>query len=163
MRLKRAPTGGFFTEEMRLVLFISLFFLNIALSFGQTSKPCYSKIYEIADTLPVLVSSLDKVLEAIKNEIVIPDSLKNREGVILIKYVVNCQGHAVNLRTIKLADYDGKIIRNNFEYLTPNIYTILKRELLWRPARQAGKAIDFLHIFSIKFNNGEISINTTGS
>jgi hypothetical protein len=148
---------------MRLLTILILSLITATWTFGQTNKPCYDKIYEMADTLPVLVGSLDKVLLAIKNEVIIPDSLQNQTGHILIKYVVNCNGDVVSLRKIKLADSDGKLILNKFEYLTAEIISVLRQELKWVPAIHGGKAVDFLHIFSITFTDGRISINTTGS
>lgn len=124
---------------------------------------CYDKIYQVTDTLPTLISSTDKLLEIIKREITLPDSLKSHTGQIFIKYTINCHGEIVNLRTIKTADSDGKPVINEFEFLSGQIIKILRTELKWKPARHGGKTVDFLQVFRIDFNNGLINIKVTAT
>jgi len=143
---------------MRLTTILLLLGLPL-LTQGQSNKACYQKIYQVTDTLPTLISSTDKLFETIKKEIKVPDSLRDRTGLIFIKYVINCHGETVNLRAIKTADSDGKPIINEFEFLSGQIIKILRRELKWAPAHQGGKAVDFYQIFRINFNQGQITIS----
>jgi hypothetical protein len=143
---------------MRLITILFLLIVPYNLILGQSNKACYSKIYQVTDTLPKLLSAKEDILEIMKQEIVVPDSLKNSKGFIFIKYVINCNGDIVNLRVVKTADSDGNLMNNEFEFLAPNVINILKKELRWTPARNGGKTVDFLQIFSISFDRGSISI-----
>lgn len=132
-------------------------------TIGQTNKQCYEKVYQVTDTLPQLISKTEDILKFIKDEITIPDSLKNHSGFLFIKYVINCNGDIVNLRVIKTADSDGILIKNDFEFLSTQLFKILKKELKWSPARQGGKTVDFFQVCSITFDKGEISIKLTAT
>ncbi len=52
---------------------------------------------------------------------------------------------------------------NNFEYLAQTVIPILKRELKWTPARERGRTVDFLQIFSISFKKGVINIKASAN
>ena len=146
-------------------LFVTLSFLILATTAAssQNNKPCYERIYQVTDTLPKINSSVETILQHIKQEIQLPDSLLTRDGFIFIKYVINCHGDAVSLRVIKTADSDGVLAINNFEYLAKTIIPILKRELKWIPAWEGGRTVDFLQIFSISFKKGVISIKVNAN
>lgn len=148
---------------MRLTTILFLLIGVFNLTLGQSNKACYGKIYQVTDTLPKLLSSTENILEIMKKEIVLPDSLKNRKGQIFIKYVINCMGDIVNLRVVKTADSDGNLIINEFEFLATKVINILKQELRWTPARNGGKTVDFLQIFSIGFDRGAINIQVTAT
>jgi len=147
---------------MRIVIIILLTVISLSV-LGQANKQCYEKVYKVTDTLPKLISKPEDVLRILKNEIVIPDSLKNRWGHLIIMYVINCNGDLVNLRTAKTADSDGNIEKNEFGFLSSEIFKIVKREIKWIPARHGGKTVDFLQIFSITFDKGEIRISLTAT
>jgi hypothetical protein len=147
---------------MRYIVTSILVMLSFPL-FAQSGRPCYKKIYQITDTIPKLITSADKLLRIIASEIQIPDSLVNRKGHLMIKYVINCSGESVDLKVIVVHDYDGSPIKNDFEILARQIIPILRRELKWIPARHKGKNVDFLQILSIVFENGGISIRVTAT
>lgn len=148
---------------MKLTTILLLLTGAFNLTFSQSNKACYSKIYQVTDTLPKLLSAKEDILKIMKQEIVVPDSLKNSTGFIFIKYVINCNGDIVNLRVVKTADSDGNLMTNEFEFLASNVINILKKELRWTPARNGGKTVDFLQIFSIRFDRGSISIMLTAT
>jgi hypothetical protein len=148
---------------MRIFAALLLIFNPISFTYGQSTRPCYEKVYQVSDTLPILLSQKENILKVIKTQIVIPDSLKNHKGHLLIKYVINCTGDVVNLKVVRTADSDGNLFENKFAFLSPQIIRILREELKWRPARQGGKAVDFLQICSITFDKGEIYISLTAS
>jgi hypothetical protein len=146
---------------MRLLNILFLVFATFTLVQGQNNKPCYDKTYGVADTLPTLVSSPEMILEIIKNEISLPDSLQDSTGQIFISYVINCNGDVVKLRLIQTADSEGKLFVNHFEFLAPKVIKILKQELKWKPAWQGGKPVDFRQIFVIRFEKGSMGIRVT--
>jgi hypothetical protein len=130
--------------------------------FGQNDKPC-GKVYQIADTLPLLISSTDHLVEVITSKIEIPDSLKLRKGSVLLKYIINCRGESVGFKVITVHDSDGNSIKNDFAILDSQIIPVLRKELRWIPARQNGKDVDFFQILSISFNSGKIAIKVTAT
>jgi hypothetical protein len=148
---------------MRFTIILLLIVSATHLTWGQTNKACYNKIYQSTDTLPILISSVKHIEDRIKRQIKIPDSLLNETGQTFIKYVINCRGEIVNLRSIKTADSDGNILVNKFEFLSDQLIKILKEELKWHPAVHGGETVDFLQIFSIGFRKGEMNIQLTGS
>jgi len=84
------------------------------------------------------------------------------KGHVMIKLIVNCKGRLANPKVIKTADSNGVIESNTFASLAPQIMDILDRELRWTPAYQNGRAVDFLHIFSIWFDSGMVRMRMTG-
>lgn len=148
---------------MKKFIIILLVIFNITLSWGQRSGACYEKIYQSTDTLPILISSAENIKMLIKASIKLPDSLLGQTGQTFIKYVINCRGEVVNLRSVKTADSDGNLIINKFESLTSQIIEILGQELKWNPAIHQGKTVDFSQIFSIGFKKGEIWISLTAT
>jgi hypothetical protein len=148
---------------MRLLTILFFVFVSFTLVQGQNNKPCYDKAYGVADTLPSLVSSPEMILEIIKKEVSLPDSLQDRTGQIFISYVINCNGDVVKLRLIQTADSDGKLFVNHFEFLAPKIIKILRQELKWTPAWQGGEPADFRQIFNIHFDKRSIGIRVTAT
>jgi hypothetical protein len=127
---------------------------------GQTStKPCYAKIYRSTDVHPQLISTPETIFSAVKEVIDLPDSLAKISGRMLIEYVVNCNGDAVRFREIQLGEWDGTIIFNRFKFLIKPISEVLHQELKYKPAITEGKPVDFIKIFGIEFNNGEIEMD----
>ncbi|MBX2896092.1 MAG: hypothetical protein KF763_11655 [Cyclobacteriaceae bacterium] len=147
----------------RYFYFISILFLPI-LIFGQSPNgQCYDKAYNVTDILPVLRTSPERILEAIKKEIIIPNELMDSISVLGIGYVINCKSEIVNIRLIKFADSEGKIIKSPFEIFVPKIKEILKRELKWTAAINGDKEVDFYQIFQISFRKGKITISLTAT
>jgi hypothetical protein len=144
------------------VLIITTFLWPILL-VGQNDEPCYKKTYQVADTLPRLISSVNEILQLIVKNLDVPDSLINRTGDIAIKYIINCHGESVKFKVLTIYDYDKRPIRNDYAYLSTQIIPILRNKLKWAPARQGGKDVDFLQIFSIFFDRGKISIRVTAT
>jgi hypothetical protein len=143
---------------MKFVMTILFLFTWISASYAQTKKPCYATVYRISDELPELISSQEKIASFIGNEIQLPDSLLKYSEALLIEYVVNCNGDAVRFRVIQTAESDGTLIVNHFKPLVKPITEILGRELKYKPAKKGGNTVDFLKIFSMRFDKGEMSI-----
>lgn len=148
---------------MRYVLLLMLTVLAIVPTAAQTGKPCYDKIYRVTDVLPVVASPADKIVAALENEIVIPDSLRNRKGHIFISYVITCNGDVVKPKLIKRGEWDGSIIYDPFEIFVPQIKRIIIRELKYTSALQEGKSVDFEQILSVSFEGGRIFLSLNGT
>lgn len=134
------------------------------LIFGQQSNgQCYDRTYNVTNILPVLQSPPERILEAIQKEIVIPNELMDSISSLGIGYVINCKSEIVNVRLLKFADSEGKVVKSPFEIFVPKIKDILKRELKWTAAINEGKEVDFFQIFQISFNKGKISISLTAT
>ena len=149
-------------DRNRIASFVSalaLIIVAVASAKGQSSKPCYDRIYEVTDVLPVVATTVDKVVAALENEIAIPDSLKNRKGYVFISYVITCTGDVTKLKLIKKGDWDGTIRYEPFEILVPQIKKIIIRELKYKAALQGGKAVDFFQILSVSFESGRIFLS----
>jgi hypothetical protein len=147
---------------MRFLLLSTLILATITETIAQNSKQCYERVYRVTDVLPTLSSSVQDVVAALENEILIPDSLRSRNGNVFIKCIINCHGTVVKPKLIKKGDWDGTIFYEPFEIFLPQIKKVIMQALKYNPAVQQGMPVDFEHVISVAFEDGRIYLSVEG-
>ena len=87
------------------------------------------------------------------------DEWKNENGLIRIRFVVNCEGKADRYRLLEL-DFDTK--PKHFSESLKKHLTDITRSIPW-PARRAysqngdQQTVDYYHYFSVRITNGQLT------
>lgn len=82
------------------------------------------------------------------------DAWKNENGLIRIRFLVNCNGNADRFRLLEL-DSDLKPMQFSND-LKAHVLSIAKG-ISWPSRRARQQTVDYYHFFSIRIVNGEIS------
>jgi hypothetical protein len=121
-------------------------------------SPCYTIRYGEADTIPKPLFSTAGLAEEITHDLKVPDSLKNRSGIVEIIFTINCRGESTDIRIMRTKDSNGKVPPNSFIDVVKKVFPLIRQKVRYRPGWKDGYYIDFHGGIRITFKNGEASL-----
>lgn len=114
--------------------------------FDYYANICEDNIFMRPEIKPMPTNKLDSLINYLNNDPQIP---KNLSGTILIRFVVNCKGEAVNFEIFK-SDLD-KIVSNR-------IIELFSNEHIYTPGKQDNREIDSYMILPVIIKDGIVKI-----
>jgi len=135
------------------ILAIVIFLTNQGIIAQTRCDTIDSSIFVLAEEMPepnITMSQLSSVL----NESIVLNKYQVSNGdSIYVNFIINCKGEDFNYKVIRPVKID-----KDFEQ---ELLSILKNTVIWRPAIQNGKAVDFSKTITILIENNKFHIVET--
>jgi hypothetical protein len=133
----------------KLNLLTILVVLTGTIVLGQTRCDTIGDdIFFVTEEMPKLNISIDQLEDILNNSIDLNKYSRPDGNVIYVNFIINCKGE----------DFDYKIIRPVDKGLEKQLLSILETSMIWTPAKQRNKPVDFSKSFEIRLDGNRFNV-----